>query len=222
MDHSDRGERRRVFGLAPSQIAARVLTEEGVSAAVNTTAWLGAQRRLDGGSAVDEAWRLRGGDLVVVDEEWYLDSVVTRDYAHRSASELRARGIDPYDTSDHVTGDGWLDAHRAAQTEDDKHREIHPDEIADEHDDTRTDVPDPRERQPIREVDQTAEMVARAQETLRMIEERRAAEVEQTAHEASRVAEEEARATQLTRWSQEDEQTVTDTVEVDDGQALER
>lgn len=174
-------------------------------------------------TAAETADRITG--LEAADEargQWYLDSVVTRDYAHRSASELRARGIDPYDTSDHVTGDDWLDAHRTAQADDDQHREIHPDDLADEHDDTRTNAPEPRQRQPIREVDQTAEMVARAQETLRMIEERRAAEVEQAVHEASRVAEEEARAAQLTQWSQEDDQTVTDTVEVDDGQALER
>lgn len=64
---------RRVFGLAPSQVAAGVLAEEGLTAAANTTAWLGAQRRLatataTGGDGQDEAWRLRGGDLVVVDE----------------------------------------------------------------------------------------------------------------------------------------------------------
>ncbi|MEJ7744270.1 MAG: hypothetical protein WKF73_18075 [Nocardioidaceae bacterium] len=44
--------------------------------------------RITGLEAADEA---RG--------HWYLDTAVTRDYAHRSASELRARGIDPYDTS---------------------------------------------------------------------------------------------------------------------------
>ncbi|MEJ7744269.1 MAG: hypothetical protein WKF73_18070 [Nocardioidaceae bacterium] len=55
-----------------------------------------------------------------------------------------------------------------------------------------------------------------------MIEQRRAAEADQVAHEATRVAEEEARATQLTQWAQEDDQTTTDTIEVDDGQALER
>jgi len=54
-----------------------------------------------------------------------------------------------------------------------------------------------------------------------MIEQRRAAETEQAAHEASRVAEE-GRAAQLTQWAQEDEKTATATVEVDDGQALER
>nr|MDQ3990109.1 AAA family ATPase [Actinomycetota bacterium] len=64
---------RRVFGLAPSQTAAMVLAEEGVQAA-NTAAWLGTRRRLDDdrpGSPDprgDREWRLRDGDLVVVDE----------------------------------------------------------------------------------------------------------------------------------------------------------
>ncbi|GAA3220222.1 hypothetical protein GCM10017691_04340 [Pseudonocardia petroleophila] len=59
---------RRVFGLTPSQVAAGVLAEEGVTAATNTAAWLGAQNRLRAGSAADERWRLRPDDLVVVDE----------------------------------------------------------------------------------------------------------------------------------------------------------
>jgi len=60
---------RRVFGLAPSQVAAHVLTEEGLTAR-NVTDWLGAQRRLNehrSGEA-DEGLRLHTGDLVVVDE----------------------------------------------------------------------------------------------------------------------------------------------------------
>ncbi|MGH3612052.1 MAG: hypothetical protein ACRDRK_05460 [Pseudonocardia sp.] len=191
---------------SPDREQLQAAAEEASRTAVELT------DRITGLEAADEA---RG--------EWYLDSVVTRDYAHRSASELRARSIDPYDTSDHVTGDEWLDAHRDAQADDDQHREIHPDDLIDDHDDTHTDVPEPRDREPIREVDQTAEMVPQAQETLRMIEQRRAAEAEQAAHEASRAAEE-GRAAQLTQWAQEDEQTATDTatVEVDDGRALER
>ncbi|MDN5855331.1 MAG: relaxase domain-containing protein, partial [Actinomycetia bacterium] len=63
---------RRVFGLAPSQVAAAEHAGgEGVTAAANTTAWLGAQDRLARGGPVrdgDEARRLRSGDLVVVDE----------------------------------------------------------------------------------------------------------------------------------------------------------
>jgi uncharacterized protein (DUF2126 family) len=64
------GGARGVFGLAPSQVAAAVLAEEGVTAATNTSAWLGAQRRLGArqSGGADEAWRLRHGDLVVVDE----------------------------------------------------------------------------------------------------------------------------------------------------------
>jgi conjugative relaxase-like TrwC/TraI family protein len=66
------GGGRRVFGLAPSQIAAAVLAEEGLTAAANTTAWLNTQHRLAtagaGSSGRDEVWRLRRGDLVVVDE----------------------------------------------------------------------------------------------------------------------------------------------------------
>jgi len=62
----------RVFGLAPSQIAAGVLAQEGVPA-VNTTRWLATQQRLDkppggGDPGGDEQWRLRRGDLVVLDE----------------------------------------------------------------------------------------------------------------------------------------------------------
>jgi len=64
----------RLFGLAPSQVAAGVLADEGVTA-TNITRWLGTQRRLDnappgGGnpSGGDEGWRLRAGDLLVVDE----------------------------------------------------------------------------------------------------------------------------------------------------------
>ncbi|QJY45130.1 MobF family relaxase [Pseudonocardia broussonetiae] len=64
-------DERRVFGLTPSQVAAGVLAEEGVTVATNTAAWLGAQVRLAAGGPVsrtDERWRLRRDDLVVVDE----------------------------------------------------------------------------------------------------------------------------------------------------------
>ena len=63
----------RVFGLAPSQVAAQVLAEEGVTA-LNTTRWLDTQSRLDKATpgmadpGGDEAWRLQRDDLVVVDE----------------------------------------------------------------------------------------------------------------------------------------------------------
>ncbi|MDQ4118709.1 MAG: AAA family ATPase, partial [Actinomycetota bacterium] len=64
---------RRVFGLAPSEVAAQVLAEDGLTTA-NTHRWLGAQRRLDTARPGqpdrfgDDALRLRAGDLVVVDE----------------------------------------------------------------------------------------------------------------------------------------------------------
>ncbi len=63
----------RVFGLAPSEVATDVLREENLTAR-NVAAWLTTQARLDeaelGGSdpVGDGQWRLRAGDLVVVDE----------------------------------------------------------------------------------------------------------------------------------------------------------
>jgi conjugative relaxase-like TrwC/TraI family protein len=63
------GEGRRVFGVAFGQRQADVLAEEGVTAR-NIRRWLDGQARLDRGvgSAQDEAFRLRAGDLLVVDE----------------------------------------------------------------------------------------------------------------------------------------------------------
>lgn len=66
-----REQGRTVVGLAPSQVAASRLVEEGV-AAVNIDRWLLAQRRLTTGRHVegedDEPLRLLPGTLVVVDE----------------------------------------------------------------------------------------------------------------------------------------------------------
>ncbi|MDT0348133.1 MobF family relaxase [Pseudonocardia charpentierae] len=84
---------RRVVGLAPSQVAAEVLAEEGLSSA-NVASWIGAQRRLaTPGRPVadsDERWRLRAGDLVVVDEAGMTS---TRDLVevHRRASAAGAK-----------------------------------------------------------------------------------------------------------------------------------
>nr|WP_255426123.1 MobF family relaxase [Pseudonocardia sp. C8] len=67
------GRAPRVFGLATSQIATEVLAGEGLTAR-NVASWLGVQDRLHPGAAEqtnhpsDERWRLREGDLVVVDE----------------------------------------------------------------------------------------------------------------------------------------------------------
>lgn len=64
-----RSQGHAVIGLAPSQVAASRLAEEGV-AAVNIDRWLLAQRRhpRPGDDDEDEPLRLRPGTLVVVDE----------------------------------------------------------------------------------------------------------------------------------------------------------
>ena len=75
-DDPEDGAPRRVFGLAPYQNAAEVLAGEGLPAK-NVRAWLATQGRIDrtrpgqnatGPNGDDEAWRLRDGDLVLVDE----------------------------------------------------------------------------------------------------------------------------------------------------------
>jgi len=65
----------RVFGLATSQVATEVLTAEGLTAR-NVARWLNTQDRLAAPGAVgeDEAWRLRAGDLVVIDESAMTDT----------------------------------------------------------------------------------------------------------------------------------------------------
>lgn len=73
-----RGAARQVFGLSAWQAGTEVLTEEGLTAR-NVTQWLNTQRRLDkasGGSdpGGDEEWRLRPGDLVVLDEAGTIDT----------------------------------------------------------------------------------------------------------------------------------------------------
>ncbi|MEV4260570.1 MobF family relaxase [Kribbella sp. NPDC049584] len=63
------GQQRRLVGLAASQVATEVLAADGVTAK-NITRWLMTQQGLADGSAAteDQAWALRDGDLVVVDE----------------------------------------------------------------------------------------------------------------------------------------------------------
>ncbi|MGY4772886.1 MobF family relaxase (plasmid) [Kribbella sp. CWNU-51] len=63
------GDQRRMIGLAASQVATEVLAADGVTAK-NITRWLATQQRIADGSAAteDQAWALRTGDLVVVDE----------------------------------------------------------------------------------------------------------------------------------------------------------
>jgi ATP-dependent exoDNAse (exonuclease V) alpha subunit len=64
------GRQHRMIGLAASQVATEVLAADGVTAQ-NITRWLMTQRRLTDGSYTtpgEQAWTLREGDLVVVDE----------------------------------------------------------------------------------------------------------------------------------------------------------
>jgi conjugative relaxase-like TrwC/TraI family protein len=65
----------RVFGVAYGQRQADVLAEEGVTAR-NIRRWLDGQARLDHGTGDggDEAFRLRSGDLLVVDEAGAADT----------------------------------------------------------------------------------------------------------------------------------------------------
>ncbi|MEU8495012.1 MobF family relaxase [Pseudonocardia alni] len=77
-DHDPGQEPRagRVFGLATSQMATEVLTGEGLTAR-NVAAWLATQDRLQKPGATrseDEAWRLREGDMLVVDESAMTDT----------------------------------------------------------------------------------------------------------------------------------------------------
>ncbi|WP_300007459.1 MobF family relaxase [Pseudonocardia sp.] len=89
------GAQRRVFGLATSQIATDVLTAEGLTAR-NVTRWLETQNRLNtaagerGPAGEDEAWRLRVGDLVVVDESAMTDTAAVAQIHHR-ANEAGAK-----------------------------------------------------------------------------------------------------------------------------------
>ncbi|WP_338051416.1 MobF family relaxase [Pseudonocardia acidicola] len=72
--HGDPGE-RRVFGLATSQVATDVLAGEELTTR-NVARWLATQERLTQTEVRDDdrGWRLRAGDLVVVDESAMTDT----------------------------------------------------------------------------------------------------------------------------------------------------
>jgi conjugative relaxase-like TrwC/TraI family protein len=93
------GEQHRVIGLATSQIAAQVLTGEGLNAR-NIAQWLAVQQRLADGRPFgdDQAWQLNPGDLVVVDE-----SAMT-DQAHLIAVQeiAAAAGAKVLQSGDHL------------------------------------------------------------------------------------------------------------------------
>ncbi|MDN5852244.1 MAG: AAA family ATPase [Actinomycetia bacterium] len=85
------GDGPRVFGVAYGQRQADVLTEEGVTVR-NIRKWLDGQARLDAGRPVpgDETFRLRRGDLLVVDEA---GAAATPDLVavHRRCAEIGAK-----------------------------------------------------------------------------------------------------------------------------------
>src|SRR5439155_5135698 len=85
------GQRRKVVGLAASQIATQVLADEGL-AARNISRWLATQQRLGDGTAFgdDVEWRLAPGDLVVVDES-AMASVADLVAIHRITHAARAK-----------------------------------------------------------------------------------------------------------------------------------
>ncbi|MDN5851252.1 MAG: AAA family ATPase [Actinomycetia bacterium] len=140
---------------------------------------------------------------------WYLHTAVTRDKAHCAGTELRARGIDPDDPTERITAEEWLAAHRAEQTDADRHREVRDEHelldagrepnpfAADAREIVESAVPDVREtstpaahervdrpqRRRVATLDETAEAVRRAQDALAEIETRRAAEVARQAED---------------------------------------
>ena len=90
------GEPRRAVGLASSQIATEVLASEGLDAR-NITRWLATQERLATGTGQGEdlRWRLRSGDLVVVDESAMADTqdlVRIHAHCHRAGAKLLLTG----------------------------------------------------------------------------------------------------------------------------------
>jgi conjugative relaxase-like TrwC/TraI family protein len=90
------GQRRKVVGLASSQIATQVLVDEGLSAC-NIARWLATQQRLTQGTPFgdDLDWRLGPGDLVVVDESAMADTAqlaAIHDYARVGGAKLLLTG----------------------------------------------------------------------------------------------------------------------------------
>ncbi|GAA3242489.1 hypothetical protein GCM10017691_46620 [Pseudonocardia petroleophila] len=89
------GPQRRVFGLATSQMATDVLAGEGLTTR-NVARWLATQDRFTAGAAESRAldedapWRLREGDLVVVDESAMTDTPALA-AIHRHAAAAGAK-----------------------------------------------------------------------------------------------------------------------------------
>ena len=139
---------------------------------------------------------------------FYLHSAETADRGERAAAELRARGVDPHDTSDRVTAAEWLATHQQAQADDEHDQDIRDgyefaddpahevDHQADGHAVTArrcsttggdlrdrttpnpTEHTDPVQRRRVLPPDETAAAVARAQEVLAEITAREAADAD--------------------------------------------
>ena len=174
----------------------------------------------------------RVAELEEVDDAravWFTHTANSRERAHRSSTELRARGIDPDDPDDRVTADEWFDAHCAEQAEADRTRArsatttnstnptpTTPSRRTTEADDARDRAragrhprdrdtgPDratmhPAARRRVARVDETAQAVANAQAALAEIAQRQQADAERAARET----EENTRRADLTRWHDE-------------------
>ncbi len=190
-----------------------------------------ARLRADAAAARTEAAQLAEqlAQLEFVDDaraQWAATTAVTRDKAERSDFELRARGVDRDTGEAKVTGDQWLEIHRAEQAEADRYREVRDDfELTDNHADAVADEPvmavqpqrdiretavrdpgedgDRRPRVPV--VDETTATVARAGAALDELHARGAAEQAHADEEAAeRDAAEQERRAELTRWSAEE------------------
>jgi hypothetical protein len=145
----------------------------------------------------------RAQSLETADEiraTWFAHTAVTRDHAERARAELRNRGIDPADTDDRVTAQQWWDAHLADQAKADLHREISSEyDLTDHHtleleatrepellDIRETSTSHPSERTDaetsyrVPSVDDTAEIVSRAQAALAEIADRTRTENQET------------------------------------------
>ena len=209
------------------------------AAAPDTTADDAAQLRADAATARAEAAQLAEQitDLERVDHawaQWYTDTAVTRDLAERSRHELRSRGVDLDNPPDRTTAAEWLDAHHAAQADEERYAAITEDDILDDdltdsraRDDdhcaastagppTRA-VPDIRETA-VAEPTEIADPAVRRRvltldESTQAVAKAQAALAEIAARreaDAAREAEEEAaRRDQLNRWA-DDETTSTD------------
>ncbi|MFC5136781.1 MobF family relaxase [Actinomycetospora rhizophila] len=121
----------RVFGLATSQIATGVLTDEGIDAR-NVKRWLDTQDRLAVGAQIDDAatWRLRSGDLVVVDESAMADTTaLAAIYEHVEAADAKLLLVGDHRQLAAVGAGGAMDllAHAGARYELTETRRFHED-----------------------------------------------------------------------------------------------